>query len=768
MKYIDEVLSKKQELNDEEYEQELIKRINELERDYSRVLKLNFKAQEMFNKKTLKNIRRHVKEVRQKLKVLQKELDDKYNYEGSIYNNISYSIIKLDYLFKTDAYNNFYKIKIEKNPKKKLKLYRKTYVSLIENYNNLDKEDYKYKRVTKSLIDLMRQKISREKAKVRRMIQLESLEEQKNNVSIKEKKQEEIRDYVDITDSYIIKNEDIKEVMLSFRNMVRKSPIKVDFINYASIIRNRLIYEDAMEENYELINSIIDQLRYRKLEFKKPDKKEKKIIRLCMDEMIDLSEQVKVRNTKIAEVHDYKFEMILELLRNNKNYQLVRKIVKDYPAVVNIRNNKRSILSYILQLYINNYMMILNDHRYNYNIDYLKEVYKLFAASNSLYLTDEDKMELDSILDEYIYKISELDINSKRKNYVINDAKELYIDSLSNNKNYHKKIDKYSFDANINDIKFFDRNHSKIYSEVDLTDEHTFILENPYICYSFNEGKGIKSLKIHTADFSNIVEENSALEKYVYNCLLDNKKVNSTLSDYLEFKKDDIVSAFTYEIIMDNDRKIRDFKVYRSKIKVDGEIMDYSNNKYVYDNLRRIVNDYIRDFGDVKLTGLRKIEFIINDILSKQYLKLVRNNNLPFIVSKEKELPAIDPETRSKISNIFNKLQKKDAKKLDKIFNSKIEEKYYDNKTRYDEINDLSISGNPNYIYLMNQRMLMLLLMNEYPMSQEKYSQIKQKTIEEYDNLIKTLNDILDYKTEEDFDYKKRRNFKTYMLTKED
>ena len=588
------------------------------------------------------------------------------------------------------------------------------------------------------------------------------------NEEIVNKSIEEKKDYLDITNPFIIRNEDLKEVMFSFRNMVRNSNINLNFVDYASIIRKRLIDEESMEDNYKLINSILDSINYRKLYLKKADKKEKNILRLCINELKELSEQVRIRSIPLAEVHDYKFEMIFELLRDKKNYQLIKKMINDYPAIVNVRNNNRSIVSYILQLYLNNYMMILKEHRYNYNIDYLKEVYKLFVSSSSLYLSGEDKIELDSILDEYIYNLSELDINSKRKNYAINEVKELYIDNISNDNSYQKNIDKYMFDANIKDIKFLDPNHSKRNTEIDLTNEHTFMLENPYICYSFNEEKGNKSLKIHTADFSNIVEESSALDKYTFNCLINNKKINSTLSDYLEFKKDDIVSAFTYEIIMDNDRNIKDFKIYKSRIKVDGGILDYSNNQYVYQNLRRIINDYIQDFGDVKLTGLSKIEYILNDILKKQYLKLSRKNNLPILVEKEDKVDLIDSETFSNIKNIFNKLNKRDYKKLSKIFETKIEEKYYESRTRYDKIGELNISGNPNYIYLLNQRMLKTLLLNDHPISQEMYSSIKQKTIEEYDNLIKVLNDISGHKTDADFDYKKRRNFKSYVLKNEE
>ena len=50
----------------------------------------------------------------------------------------------------------------------------------------------------------------------------------------------------------------------------------------------------------------------------------------------------------------------------------------------------------------------------------------------------------------------------------------------------------------------------------------------------------------------------------------------------------------------------------------------------------------------------------------------------------------------------------------------------------------------------------------------ENYSKVKQNIIEEYESLINVLNEKVGYKKEEDFDYKKRRNFKTYILKNEE
>ena len=770
MKYIDEILSKKREMSEDEYEQELIKRINELEPEYSRSLKRIFLFRNLFDKDS-KMLRKKFKEIRQKLMFLQKELDENYKYEGSIYNDMSYSIVKLDYLFKKNVYDSFYKLKIEKNPKKKLKLYRKVFVSLIEEFNNLDKDDYKNRKITKNIIDLMRYKIVKEKAKVKKLIQIESIKEKETEERIiQERVAEKNKVYLDITNPEIINKEDLKEVMDSFRNMIKNAPITEDFIDYIGVIKKRLINEDAMEDNFDLINSTIDYIKYRKYYLKK-DKKEKNILRNCSNVLEELRDQIKLRNVPIVEAHDYKFDLIFELLKDQKNYQLIKKMVNDYPLVVNIRNNKRSILSYMLQLYLNNYMMILTEHKYNYNIDYLKEVYRLFASSNSLYLSYEDKMELDSIIDKFIYDINELDINSKKKNYVINDAKELYIESNNKENDYHKKIDKYMIDANMKDLEFLDPNHSKRSSEIDLTHEHTFMFDNPYICYSITSEKGILVLKVHTADLSNIIYEGSELDKYIYNCELDSKKINSTLSNYLEFKKGEVVSAFTYEIrdITNKSKNKKELKIYKSRIRIDGKLLDFASDPYVYRDLSKIEEKYISENGVVNLTGLNRKEFILTDILKKEYLKLTRNNNLPIITKKERKVPVIDTDTLSNIQVILNKMGKnKDSKKISSILEESITDKWFDSVTNYKDIGDLNITGNPNYIYLMNQRMIKLLLLNERQFTQEMYAHVKEKVIGEYSDFIQILNQISGHKTEEDFDYKKRRNYKSYVFKKEE
>ena len=80
-----------------------------------------------------------------------------------------------------------------------------------------------------------------------------------------------------------------------------------------------------------------------------------------------------------------------------------------------------------------------------------------------------------------------------------------------------------------------------------------------------------------------------------------------------------------------------------------------------------------------------------------------------------------------------------------------------------DEEYDLHLTGTPNYIYLLNQRMIKELINNELGYGSEFYIRQKDKTSTKYSELKDILNDILNYKSEIDFDYKQRRNYKTYV-----
>ena len=759
MKFVTNIVNKKDFMSEEEFKSYLLNELRKLELEYQKTIIYSLKKYDKFSRYLDKS---KMSSTKKKLKLLQKEVDALLNLEGSKYENYSYMLNKYDYKYNMDVYNLVCELKKcdDLNRKYELlkrikKIYRPFFVYVSEN----KLESKKSIKEINSFMTLINDKYRITQSKIKNI--------KKKERDFKKRKLQNNKEIIEKSFSYgDFNTANLIELVSTYRDNIREGHIDNTLIKNLLLIMKRIISEESNEELNELLYSVVDSIKYRKSNTK-PDSEERIILNTCSSLLKKYLELNVLMDTKEEEPHDYKFDIVIRLLNDKENYPVIKKLVEEFPQIVNIRNNKKSILVYILMLYINNYKMILKNHKYYYNVDFIKEVYRLFANCNSLYLSYEDKKEIERIINNYITEVTELDISSKKQNYAINEIVDLKLENVIKEKNYLKNVDKTMFDANIKDIFFLDYKHSKRPSEIDLTDERTFLLNDPYTCYSYTEGKGVKSLKIHTADLSNLVKEGDALDHYFYNSMIRNKKVKNDILSYLRFREGDEVSAFTYEIILDNDRKIKDFKIYRSRIKVES-ILDYSRNEEIYKNLRKITTDYISKYGDNNLSGLAKIEYILNSILQKEFVKITRKNDLPLIASKIEYKNGLSPETFSDIKNICSKLENCDSKRINRILSAGIEEKYYDDRVRLHGDYDLHLTGTPDYIYLLNQRMIKELINGEIGYGTEFYSRQKERTISKYADLKDTLNDVLNYKKEEDFDYKQRRNYKTYKLTKED
>lgn len=752
MKFITNIIKKQELMSEEEFKSYLINEVHKLEENYQKVISCSFRKYDRFSRYIDKN---KLSSTRKKLVLLQKEADKILGYDGSKYEVYSYMLNKYDYKYDMNIYKTVCELKWCDDINKKYELLKQ----IKKEYRNLCLYLNENKLIGKKALKEMNGFIFliNEKYRITKSIIKNNKKQIRESKVLKKEKKEEKEFYYNDLNLY-----DLNDLLIMYRDNIREGKITNELVKNMLVIIKRVINEKTTEEDLNLLYSIMDSIKYRKNSLDNSDEEERLILNSSLSILKKYIEIQDLMNKGFEEPHDYKFDIILELLKDKENYSVIKKTVSEFPQIVNVRNDKKSILTYILSIYLNNYKMILDEHKYDYNIDYVKEVYRLFSNSNSLYLSFEDKKDIDRLINDFIEYVTEKDISSRKQNYAINEVISLQPENVIKEKKYLKKVDKMMFDANMRDISFLDFNHSRRPSEIDLSDEHTFMLNDPYTCYSYVEEKGIKSLKIHTSDISNLVEEGSALDNYIYNCTVSKKNVKNDILSYLRFKEGDIVSALTYEIVFDNDRNIKEFKTYRSRIKVDGVILDYSSNEYVYQNLRRIVNDYIKEYGDVPKTGLSKIEHIINSLLQKQFVKIVKNNNLPLIAKKNEYKNGLSPDTFSYIKNMFCKLEKCDYKRLGRIFSSGIDETYYDDKVRSDEEYDLHLTGTPNYIYLLNQRMIKELINNELGYGNEFYIRQKDKTRTKYSKLKDILNDILNYKSEIDFDYKQRRNYKTY------
>lgn len=555
----------------------------------------------------------------------------------------------------------------------------------------------------------------------------------------------------------------IKDILESFRYLIRQGVISENITMYARTIVNRISAENRVndEEYLSYLYSILDSIKYRRLIVDKEDKHTLQILKNC-SQIIKEFLNTKAISEFENDTTDYRFDIVCELLTSEEFYPTLKKLVSDYPEIVNVRKGQKHILGFILNEYIDNYKKLLEKDLKQYkNIDYLREVYKLFSSSNNLYLTNFEKKNINIAIREFIIYVSKNVKNSKRKNHITKELKNLSTHHYYDEKTLDlREVNGYSYDVQLNGIKASNSNHRERKSEVDLSKEYTIMLSNDYICYSFiNNGK-TKSLKIHTCDISNLIPRYKALDNYMYNCLMTGDELNNDILDALRFNINERVSAFTYEIIFNNANMVIEFKVYRSKIRPNVRINEEINNNKTYSRLKRLSNSIMIN-QNYKYTNLNiiGIEKVLHHLLNDTYLNSIRQRDIPYIFSETEVISPIgDITIYSNIKEIFNKLGREDFLKINDILSTTLEEFHYSDKPFASEDDyNLYLLGKPNYIMLQNQRIIKTLYMNELDLPIESYIREKKKFKIEYNNLLVDLNDIVGYMSVEDFDHKKRR-----------
>ena len=70
---------------------------------------------------------------------------------------------------------------------------------------------------------------------------------------------------------------------------------------------------------------------------------------------------------------------------------------------------------------------------------------------------------------------------------------------------------------------------------------------------------------------------------------------------------------------------------------------------------------------------------------------------------------------------------------------------------------DINLIGEPNYILLLNQRIIKSLILNELDLNEIQYNKRKHVLNNEHQNMIIDLNDSIEYKSVDDFKYKKKK-----------
>lgn len=765
MKIVLEVNNDNKNFNSEVDRKKLVDKIIELQKLYSKITKLNMKSKELFDKEI--RAKKMLSVIRRELNYYKKLLDelDKSSLKSSSKDDIKNSrfknnIIALDYDFKLKTYELFSALEIESNSQNRISILKKlkrVYTSILP---EIDKNDFKTKKIVREILLYLDKNIKKEHSRL--VVNFEQSKIEKPKVSINEQKDINHEICENIISGYSIDHYKLIDILENFRYLIRHEEINENIIKYAKDVCYRMTYENKInDENYlNYIHSILDSIKYRKYEVN--DKEICDILKECGEVFKTFIEDINLRKQNIDYDKDYKFDIVCELLSSTKHYLTIKKLINSFPQIVNIRNKDKHIIIFILEEYISNYIKLLEkDENDIKNIDYLREVYNLFTKSGYIRLTNSEKKQINIIISDFITYVHEHVNSSKRKNHIVKEAKSLLPKYYYNDKTLElREVKGHSYDSQLSAIKYSNSNYRERNNEVDLTKEYTVMLSSDYTCYSLTDNGKNKSLKIHTCDISNLIPRYKALDNYIYNCMLENKEINNDILSALKFKINEKVSAFTYEIILDNSNNVIGFKIYRSKIRPNIKIDSEENNNRTYNKLRRLSNSIMinQNYESRKL-NIESIEEVICHLLNDTYLDNIRGRDIPYIFSGTEVISSLEDITiYSNIKHLFNKLPKEEFIKIKNILDDDLLQFHYsDRPFNVNGEYSLNLVGVPHYLMLQNQRLIKTLYLNELNIPIESYLREKRMFKIEYNNLLVDLNDNIGFMNENDFDFHKRK-----------
>lgn len=557
---------------------------------------------------------------------------------------------------------------------------------------------------------------------------------------------------------------EINDVIYSFGHYLKYEEITEQTLLYAKKIMNALIYEKITDETMiDGIYYVWDAIKYRLTNTPKEDENTRKLIkeiRIIFDYIIK-----NYKEDKTTVTHDYLFNFVDYFLDQEDSFLYLKKIVEKLPNVVNTRhvdkktNDSEHVVIYIVKKFISNYRKMLKDKKsYYISKDYLKDVYLLFTRCYQLYLTPEEKHQIDILLSEFMKEVNIKITSSRRKYAVKEDLKSMYTDKFYFNqkRDVLKDVDEYRLENQINSfITSIDRELNE--NRVDLTQECSIKLSGQYNAYSIEKREKETILKIHVIDLYNLFRKHSELDNYLFNQTLTKEPVDSIIMHQLNIIKDGIYPTITYEIAFDEKgnykRKnghIDHFKMYKSKIQVKECYSDYHLVYAKGDIVLKEFKDLYRK-SLIKNHGNYNNDFMIADIdayfeqiLNQGITEYFKFNHLPFIYSgvenyNEQKFVEILNHT----CHILSRLDKDDFNKLYKILNSNVDEFHYSIQP-FNGIYDLPIKNPVNYPGIMIQRILHELVFDNRH-NEEEYERAVINYKRELEQLVMYLNYYNDY-----------------------
>lgn len=673
--------------------------------------------------------------------------------------NLSEEKIKLiDSITNMDTISLFKELDIENRVNRRIEilyLLKEKYLKVVVSYDKDDLgENYKYiKEINRFINDAIRIEHKKKKSNSKKCISLQDDEDELDLECT------EILEIIKTNGN--LEYYDLASVLKAYKYFIVHdlNMYSINALNVSKYISNKIVNEEIKDDDVIiLINSIKDTIKYRLLSLNKDDNKEQlersllKELRIVFDFICK-----NYKEDKLSTKHDYRYDVIKYFLQDENGYPYLKRITLDMPSMINIRTpefDNEHIIINILKEYIYNYKEMLKDKNGCFiNPDYLKQVYLLFMNNSNLKLNFEDKVTIDYILDDFILYLDKEIYKEDRKTLAKKEVRKLKSQYLYYEKELKfRKVDERQLKWQT-ELLPNNRTHClKKDNRVNVLDD--CITLNGINAYSLSQDGDKRKLKIHVIDTSKIVAPYTSVNSKIYNCMIEHEKISENIKRKLTLKYNEENPTITYEFNIEKGNCITDFKIYKSKIFIDEE------NNTLLKNLSQLskkilASKNIKDFESYTID--ESIEILLNE----EFINYIDENKLPFIYCG-KEYINDYINNMNNLSNIFNRLNVIDFKKLYTIISNNVGEYNYSTKAfEVDGTYNLNLINDINYLFIFNQRLITDIIFNNQKLKD------KSKYLKECEKLEHELNLSINHIKPEDIVFKnnaKRNKLKQFNL----
>lgn len=606
--------------------------------------------------------------------------------------------------------------------------------------------------------------------------------------------------------------------------LIKKQPFEIDDITYCLMaytyfIRNYnlLDYFDVImdynsqilskvmslneEERLVRLNSIIDNIKYKKAEYKDKNnldvKLEKDILKQIKKEC---SEKLINMNYKSIP-HDYRGDILEYLFYQDGSYYYIKKLIEQIPELISIRlkENKyivekskfieksiqedEHILVKIIKLFTYNLEIELRSQDPNFiNRDYYKKLYFLIS-SYPVNLTKEDRKEINDTLDRMLEHLKNNRYEEQRKTKALMDVTELK-ENINKTKKELKKVKKDQLkqeidmitlkrETSLNDQNRVDLRSShlkeiqrKIQPELDdqtltlkeiaskldiknsdiknsLLRSNTIMLEGKNVAYSIHHDLDYNYyLQIHVPDLTCYIDSDSMLAFELYNQIYTNEKNN--ISKLFNMETLEEIPVITYQFKILKNGVISNFHMFPSKISIDHI---YSNEEFLNYRLDERLKSFVIIYRMINNTdksrlSIQKFHQLFNDLIGESISPYIVQNNIPLIIRGRDDNITQDIKLYHEIRYLFTKIDYKDYKKIANILSTNRNMIHYSSNlfdANTSGENYINILDECNYEHLFNQWIIKEII------KQTSIDTIIDRYYKLSEEIVSALNDSIGY-----------------------